>query len=167
MPSHSLWAHLLIREPVSTHCECSSGCGWGTGLATGGPRSGPQPGMDRESSLSQVDTPGASLPWLPEIPCCPQWQLCDRTPVLAALSSLHPHRGFLGHPPKKLPAVESSSEFTSGSPTQAVIVPASRGSRWDFLSVWKAQNGACRFHQRQHARCSQPVHQTHPAPHGL
>lgn len=90
--------------------------------------------------------------WLLEIPSCPQWQLCDRTPpVLAAFSSLHPHGGFLGHLPKKLPALESSSEFTSGEPNEAIIVPALRGSRWGFPSACKAQNGACKYR-----RCSQP-----------
>lgn len=151
---------------MSAHCECSNplpgsnACGWDTGLATGVetwcPWKQPSAQDGQEvilvsgrhsrcifctgSRRSPVAHSGSCVTghqsWLPSLPC-----------ILTEVSWVTSQRSYLRLHPLLSLHLES--------PTQAIIVPAFRGSCWGFLSVCKAQNGACKYHQCQHSHCSQ------------
>lgn len=133
-----------------------SGCGWGTGLATGAESWCPQKQPSAQDGQGVILVSGGHSRclfrtgswrspvahsgscvighhqyWLPSRPCTlteASWVTSQRSYLpLNPLLSLH-----------------------LGSPTQAIIVPALRGSRWGFPSACKAQNGACKYR-----RCSQ------------
>lgn len=151
---------------MSTYCECSNplpgscACGWGTGLASGAETRCPQKQPSARDGQEVILVSGGHsrcifcigsqrFPvahsgscvtghqyWLPSLPC-----------TLMEVSWVTSQRSYL--------PLNPLLSLHRGSPTQAIIVPAFRGSRWDFLSVCKAQNGACKYHQRQHPHCSQ------------